>query len=111
MVCSPLEQAGRERERVKEREKGEPYTRIPDTILVGTQTRARCLHKGLNYSGHGSPVGGHPYVIALEGSCQGRAYRYSHQQEYSQSGGWGREVADSIAEGSGSRRSHHGSMD
>ena len=30
-VCSPLEQAGEERERVKEREKGEPYTRIPDS--------------------------------------------------------------------------------
>ena len=31
-MCSPLEQAGKERERVKEREKGEPYTRIPDKI-------------------------------------------------------------------------------
>ena len=30
-MCSPLEQAGKERERVKEREKGEPYTRIPDS--------------------------------------------------------------------------------
>ena len=30
-MCSPLEQVGREGERVKEREKGEPYTRIPDT--------------------------------------------------------------------------------
>ena len=29
-MCSPLEQAGKERERVKEREKGEPYTRIPN---------------------------------------------------------------------------------
>ena len=30
-MCSPLEQVGRERERIKEGEKGEPYTRIPDT--------------------------------------------------------------------------------
>ena len=29
-MCSPLEQAGKERERIKEREKGKPYTRIPD---------------------------------------------------------------------------------
>ena len=29
-MCSLLEQAGKERERIKEREKGEPYTRIPD---------------------------------------------------------------------------------
>ena len=33
-MCSPLEQAGKERERVKEREKGEPYTRIPDSLLL-----------------------------------------------------------------------------
>ena len=31
-MCGPLEWAGKERERIKEREKGEPYTRIPDTL-------------------------------------------------------------------------------
>ena len=41
-MCSPLEWAGKEGKRVKEREKGEPYTRIPDmwvvdAILLGTQ--------------------------------------------------------------------------
>ena len=30
-MCSLLEQAGKERERIKEREKGEPYTCIPDS--------------------------------------------------------------------------------
>ena len=70
------------------------------SIWVGTLNRAHRLREGLNYSGRGSPVCGHPYVIALEGSRCGRAYRYSHQQNPDQSGGWGREVPDSIAEGS-----------
>ena len=39
-MCSLLEQAGKERERVKEREKGEPYTRIPDRdLLSGSSMR------------------------------------------------------------------------
>ena len=42
-MCSPLEQAGKERERVKEREKGEPYTCIPD-ILHLTTKKAPGLH-------------------------------------------------------------------
>ena len=32
-MCGPLEQAGKERERIKERKKGEPYTCIPDISL------------------------------------------------------------------------------
>ena len=35
-MCGPLEQAGKEREWVKEREKGEPYTRIPDSTVCLT---------------------------------------------------------------------------
>ena len=81
------------------------------SIPVGTQNRACRLHEGLNYSGCGSPVCGHPYVIALEGSRQGHAYRYSHQRNPDQSGGWGGEVSDSVAEGSGSEGSHSGRMD
>ena len=85
---------------------------IPDpgspSILAGTQNQTHHLREGLNYSGRGSPVRGHPYVIALEGSRQGCAYRYSHQRNLDQSGGWGGEVSDSIAEGSGSGGSHGG---
>ena len=76
------------------------------SLSVGTLNRARCLREGLNYSGRGSPGRGHPYVIALEGSHRGRAYRYSHQRNSDQSGGWGGEVSDSVAEGSGSGGSH-----
>ena len=75
-------------------------------ISVGTLNRACRLHEGLNYSGRSSPVRSHPYVIALEGSRQGRAYRYSHQQSPGQFCGWGGEISDSIAEGSGSGGSH-----
>ena len=57
-------------------------------------------------SGRGSSVRSHPYVIALEGSHRGHAYRYSHQRNSDQSGGWGGEISDSITEGSGSGGSH-----
>ena len=42
----------------------------PDSpsLSVGTLNQACRLHEGLNFSGRGSPVRGHPYVIALEGS-------------------------------------------
>ena len=76
------------------------------SISVGTLNRARRLCEGLNYSGRGSPVRDHPYVIALEGSHQSCAYRYSHQRNPDQFGGWGGEVSDSIADGSGSEGSH-----
>ena len=76
------------------------------TRWICTLNQAHHLREGLNYSGRGSPVRGHPYVIALEGSCRGHAYRYSHQRNSDQSGGWGGEVSDSVAEGSGSRGSH-----
>ena len=76
------------------------------SLSVGTLNRAHRLCEGLNYSGRASPVHGHPYVIALEGSRRGRAYRYSHQRNSDQSSGWGGEVSDSVAEGSGSGGSH-----
>ena len=81
-------------------EPGSPF------ISVGTQNQAHRLCEGLNYSGRGSPIRGHPYVIALEGSHRGCAYRYSHQRNPDQSSGWGGEASDSIAEGSGSMGSH-----
>ena len=97
----PISQAPNENEEaIPVPEPGSP------SLLVGTLNRAHRLHEGLNYSGRGSPVRGHPYVIALEGSRRGRAYRYSHQRNSDQSGGWGGEVSDSIAEGSGSGGSH-----
>ena len=76
------------------------------SVLVGTLNQARRLREGLNYSGRGSPVRSHPYVITLEGSRRGHAYRYSHQRNPDQSSGWGGEISDSIAEGSGSGGSH-----
>ena len=97
----PISQAPNENEEaIPVPEPGSP------SISVGTLNRACRLRKGLNYSGRGSPVHGHPYVIALEGSRRGRAYRYSHQRNSDQSGGWGGEVFDSVAEGSGSGGSH-----
>ena len=97
----PISQAPNENEEaIPVPEPGSP------SLSVGTLNWAHHLHEGLNYSGRGSPVRGHTYVIALEGSRRGRAYRYSHQQNSDQSGGWGREVSDSIAEGSGSGGSH-----
>ena len=59
----PISQAPNENEEaIPVPEPGSP------SLSVGTLNQARHLREGLNYSGRGSPVHGHPYVIALEGS-------------------------------------------